>query len=240
MHAIVHDAHRYDYWENAMPMIRTLAVLVAVAVGWLGFSQSSEALSPQEELIEESRLTVLRLVDGGDYPQLRTYIQNARGIMIIPELVRGGFVLGGEGGTGVMLLRQVDGSWGYPTFVSVASGSVGIQIGGQISEVVLTVMTDEGVNTMLSDEFTLGADLNAAAANYGVGIEGGTALDRNAEMYAFSYNSGLFVGGALEGTVLSNLEDWNQNYYAPGATAEAIRAGLYTNSHAEILRQTLP
>lgn len=93
---------------------------------------------------------------------------------------------------------------------------------------------------MLSDEFTLGADVNAAIANYGAGLEAGTALDRNADMYAFSYNSGLFVGAALEGMVMSNLEEWNQQYYAAGATPEAIRAGLYTNSHADILRQALP
>jgi lipid-binding SYLF domain-containing protein len=218
---------------------RVAAALLALGLV-LASSLPAQALTRQEEVIEQSRLTLIRLMTSQEFPQLSRYLANARGVLIVPELVRGGFVLGAEGGTGVLVLRQPSGGWGQPTFVSLAAGSIGLQVGGQVSQVVMTLMTDEAVVTMLSDEFTLGADANVAFANVGAGIEAGTALDRNADIYAFSFADGLFVGAGLEGTVISEIRRFNEAYYGSGATAEQVRAGLYVNPHANILLNELP
>lgn len=222
-----------------LPGRSILAVVVALILALVS-TLPAHALTRQEEVVEQSRLTLLRLLDSDEFPQLRRFLADARGVLIMPELVRGGFVLGAEGGTGVLVLRQIDGSWGYPTFVSLAAGSIGLQVGGQVSQVVMSIQTDEGVVTMLRDEFTVGADANVAFANVGAGIEAGTALDRNADIYAFSYADGLYLGAGLEGTVMSNIEGFNADYYGTGATAEQVRAGLYQNPHADILRAVLP
>ncbi len=219
---------------------RRLVAFVTALLVTLAASLPAQALTRQEEVIEQSRLTLMRLIDSEEFPQLRSYLANARGVLIVPELVRGGFVLGAEGGTGILLLRGVDGQWGYPTFMSLAAGSIGLQVGGQVSQVVMTLQTDEAVVTMLSDDFTLGADANAAFANVGAGIEAGMALDRNADIYAFSYADGLYVGAGLEGTVIREIEEFNAAYYGTGATAEQVRAGLYQNPQADILRTQLP
>ena len=230
---------RIDRVRPTGPGHRLTTFLVALVVA-LAASLPAQALTRQEEVIEQSRLTLLRLLDSEEFPQLRSYAANARGVLIVPELVRGGFVIGAEGGTGVLLLRQTDGQWGYPTFMSLAAGSIGLQVGGQVSQVVMTLQTDEAVVTMLSDDFALGADANVAFANVGAGIEAGMALDRNADIYAFSYADGLFVGAGLEGTVIREIEEFNGTYYGDGATAEQVRAGLYRNPHADVLRSALP
>ena len=221
------------------PLRRLAAFLTALVIAFAA-SLPAQALTRHEELIEEARLTLLRLLDSEEFPQLRRFLVNARGVMIMPELVRGGFVLGAEGGSGVLMLRQVDGTWGYPTFISLAAGSIGLQVGGQVAQVVMSIQTEEGVTTMLQDAFTLGADANVAFANVGAGIEAGTALDRNADIYAFSFADGLYAGASLEGSVLSNIGEFNEAYYGQGVTAEQVRAGLYRNPHADILRNLLP
>ena len=220
--------------------IAPIMVLCAVALALVVVSpRPATALTAEERLVEEARLAFESIrADGIDY--FEDAVGNARAIIIIPNLVRGGFLFGGEGGSGVMLARLADGTWSYPAFFDIGGGSVGLQIGGQVSETVLAVMTDEAVQAVLNRSFTVGADLSAAVVNVGRGLDARTGLDLNAPMYAFSLTRGLFIGGALEGSLLLSADRRNQVYYLPGATADGILAGQYTNAQANPLRATLP
>lgn len=200
----------------------------------------SVALNSQERLVEDARLSIESMLSDPSQPSLPNYVRQARAVLVFPELLRGGFIIGGEGGIGVMLAREPDGSWSYPAFVTMAAGSVGLQIGGQVSEMLLLVMTQEGLDSLMDRYVTLGADANVAAITMGAGVEARTGLDLNADMYAFSRNQGLFAGGALEGSVVSAYTDWNELYYNRGATPRAIFSGQYTNTHAQPLRDALP
>lgn len=214
--------------------------LLLALVLLLGAAAPAAALTPQEKLVEEARLTALSLLADPQLPDLPAYATAARAIIIMPELVRGGFFFGAEGGTGVLLVHQPGGTWSDPVFLTMVAGSFGLQFGGQIAEMVLTIMTDAGLNAVLDRNVTLGADLSAAIASVGSGLEARTGIGLDADMYAFSRTEGLFIGGSVEGSVIAESSDWNRAYYGSGASARAIVGGQYTNPHSETLRMVLP
>ena len=144
-------------------MLRRCMMFIAVAVAvTAGAAAPASAISDQQQLVERARLTILSFLDDPDYPQLRINIENAAAVVIVPALVKGGFIFGGEGGKGVLLARNADGSWSDPSFVVFAGGSFGLQFGGAVNEVVLSIMTEKGLNAILDNEGRIGADFTVA------------------------------------------------------------------------------
>ncbi|MEQ9814366.1 MAG: lipid-binding SYLF domain-containing protein [Azospirillaceae bacterium] len=193
----------------------------------------------QQALVSQAASTVRDMQRDPDFTVMPLYFERAQAIVVFPELIRGGFIFGGEGGQGVLVVRRDDGSWGYPVFIDTAGGSFGLQIGGQVSETVIAVMTEEGLDALLNRQVTFGADANVAVVNAGVGIEARTGLALNADMYAFSRNRGLFAGGTLEGAGVSLNEPAARAYYGQGASSQAVIDGQYSNPGADSLRQAL-
>ncbi|NBC34544.1 MAG: hypothetical protein GVY13_17850 [Alphaproteobacteria bacterium] len=219
-----------------------LAVLLALALAVLlaaGPFSPARALTSEERLVEEARLTILSMLGDPNYEIMQPYLASAEGVLILPDLYRGGFIFGAEGGEGVLLVRREDGGWSHPAFYFMGGGSFGLQIGGQISETVLTIMTARGVDALINRRVRVGADLSGAIVAVGGGIEAGSALDLDADLYAFSRTQGLFAGLSLEGAVIHDLAGRNENYYGSGATPRAIFSGQYSNSHADALRAAL-
>src|SRR3546814_9085 len=134
-----------------------------------------------------------------DFFELPKFIKAAKGIFIVPQLVKGGFIRGAEGGTGVFLARGTDGTWSPPAFYTLGAASIGLQIGGEVKEVVFVLMSDKAVDAMLSSEFKLGADASVTVGPIGRGVEASRSTDFTSDIYAFSKSVGLFGGGALEG-----------------------------------------
>lgn len=218
--------------------------LIAVALAFALLQTAAlpaHAAKEGEELVEESRFTLDRLLAHKDMAELRSFLSRARGVLIIPELVKGGFIVGAEGGSGVLLVRGSDGSWSPPAFYTLAAGSIGLQIGGQVSEVVFTLMSEGAVNALLKSEFKLGADASVAMGPLGAGVEASTTTNLNADIYAFSRAVGLFGGGALEGAKIFPREKWNAAYYgAPATPREIVIERKFFNPHADALRAALP
>jgi lipid-binding SYLF domain-containing protein len=193
-----------------------------------------------QSVVDQSRIAVQTLMTSPNTNALPRYIQAARAVMIIPQMFEGGFILGATGGNGVMLARLADGSWSYPAFYSCYGGSIGLQIGGQVSQLCLTIMTDRGFQTVQGSEFTVGADISGSIVNQGVGLGAHTAMGMDSDMYAFSLSQGLYAGGTLDGTVINELEDFNDAYYGFGASSRVIFEGRLYNPGAEGLRTILP
>ncbi len=218
-----------------------LAAALTAALLVPSFAKPAAAASVPEELVEESRFTVERLLGDPNLPDLRGYVKRARGVLIIPELVKGGFVFGAEGGSGVMLVRGADGTWSSPAFYTLAAGSFGLQIGGQVSEVVFTLMTKGAVDALLDDEFKLGADASVAVGPFGLGVEASTTTNLAADIFAFSKSVGLFGGGSLEGAKLISRKTWNDEYYGASVSPRAVVIErTFFNPQAERLRGALP
>lgn len=201
----------------------------------------AQAASPAEELVEESRFSIERMLVDENLTHLKGYIERARGVLIIPELIKGGFVFGAEGGSGVLMVRGQDGSWSAPAFYTLAAGSFGLQIGGQVSEVVFTLMNDGAVKAMLSNEFKLGGDASVAMGPYGAGVEASTTTNMDEDIYAFSKSVGLFGGASLEGAKIFERRKWLVEYYGAAATARAVVVERkFFNPQADKLRKALP
>jgi len=222
---------------------RRTVFAAAVAAVMLGFAlaNSAAATTPAEELVEKSRFSVERVLADPDMQKLKSIVQQARGVVIIPQLVKGGFIVGAEGGSGVFMARSADGSWSSPAFYTLAAGSFGLQIGGQVSEVVFVLMTDGAVEALLGNELKLGVDAGVAIGPLGMGLEASTTTNLGADIYAFSKSVGLFGGVAFEGAKLISRNSWNDAYYGAPAPARAVVIEqLFFNAQAERLRHALP
>lgn len=196
--------------------------LVLAAVLALAHSPSAWAVDPAQQVIDNARRTFETLLDDPDQRELQNVIAQAKGVLIFPRVIKGGFILAGEGGTGVLLVKGEDGVWSSPAFYTLAAGSIGLQIGGQVSQVVLTVMNDGAVDAILSNRFKVGADASVAVGPFGKGVEASTTTNLNVDVYAFSKTAGLFGGGALEGAAIVARDKLNQAYYGPGYTPQDI------------------
>ncbi len=204
-------------------------------------ARTALAASPAEELVAESLFSIERLLSEPNLPDLETYVKNARGVLIIPELVKGSFIVGAEGGSGVLMVRGSDGTWSSPAFYTLAAASFGLQIGGQVSEVVFTLMTEGAVQALLANEVKLGADASVAVGPFGLGIEASTTTNLDADIYAFSKTVGLFGGGSLEGAKLFSRASWNDAYYGASASPRAVVIErIFFNPQAEPLRNAVP
>lgn len=140
-------------------------------------------------------------------------LQRAEGIAILPEVVKAGAFLGGRGGTGVLLLRQADGSWSNPLFIGIGAGSIGWQFGVQASDVVLVFTTRRSIQGIADGKITLGGDAAAVAGPVGRSATAATSVTFDAEVYSYSRAKGLFAGVSLEGSFLFIRERANERFY---------------------------
>lgn len=164
-------------------------------------------------------------------------VGRARGIFIVPQMLRGGFILGGAGGRGVLLAQEEPSAkWSYPAFYSMGSVSFGFQAGADSSEIILLIMTERGLNAMLSTDYKLGADASIAA-----GPVGASAKAQTADILAFGRSQGIFGGISVEGAAITPLFDWNRQYYGkPVQIFDILINQSLTNPQADSLRQLLP
>jgi lipid-binding SYLF domain-containing protein len=218
----------------------TLTLAGALTLPAVG-ARADEASNDAASIIDKSTATIRSLLRDPEFSELPRYIEAARAVVIFPQLIKGGFILGGEGGYGVLLVRGADRSWSAPAFFALAAGSIGLQIGGQVSEVVLTVMNDGALDSILNRKVKFGADVSVAVGPIGKGLEASTTANLKDDVYAFSRAVGLFGGGSLEGAGLFERNTLNSAYYGAGATARSIVIERrYFNSEADPLRTALP
>ncbi len=198
------------------------------------------AASEPQQLVEKARLTAERLLTHSEFPTLRGWMRKAKGVLIIPSLLKAGFVVGGEGGSGVLLSRDRKTGWSDPAFYTLGAGSIGLQIGVQDSQVLFVIMTDKGLEAMIDKQVKLGADASIAVGPKGAGVEAATTAGFGADIYSFSMTRGVFGGVSFEGSVAIEREDWNRSYYGAGATPRAIvLERKFTNPNATSLRKAL-
>ena len=179
-------------------------------------------ITDQKELLAKAQSTLESMLSNPDYPSLLNLATRAKAILIVPRMLKLSFLIGGHGGSGVLLARGADNKWSNPAFYTIAGINYGFQIGGQASELILTVMSEKGLRALLDHELTLGADAGASIGTIGRGAHAATGLGQDADVYAFARSEGLYVGISLDGTVITPDTGWDEAFYGKGATPEAI------------------
>ena len=227
--------------KTARRMIMTVGLLLAVLVAP---PVAQADTTGQQRLVERSRLVLDSFLDDPNFQQMRPYVQNAYGVLIIPEMLRAGFFLGAQHGIGVLLVRDPQtGAWGSPAFYDLYGGSLGLQFGGQSSDVVMTLMNQGAVDKLLTGkvEVKFGADAGLAVGRVGAGVGAATTTHFGEDVYAFSKSKGLYGGVAVDGTAVVAKRAWNAAYYGrPIAPAEIVRSRQTVASNdLDALRQSL-
>jgi len=217
--------------------------LVSLAVSFLFASlfavPSSAQQVTEEDLAQRVTKAQFTFRDFERDPRMTWFRQNvryAKGLLIMPVLVRGGFFFGGSGGRGVLLAQDGAGTWSNPAFYDVGSASFGLQFGAAGGQVILMIMTDRGLRRFLNDKFQLGAD-----ASISVGPEGIGAKAEIFDIFSFSRVKGIFAGLTIEGGLAVVNRADNQTYY--GQTKISPRDILirrkYKNPQADDLIRVL-
>jgi len=220
-------------WSALISVLLTAFLVCSAIPAWAG-----DDIKDPKALVVAAQKTFQDFVADPDMTWFKNNYPKAKAVFIVPQLVKAGFVFGGSGGSGALLRNEKKyGTWSYPAFYSMGSVTFGLQIGGAVSEVILLVMTQKGMDKMLSSSFKLGADMDAAVGpvGAGTGIKGVTA-----DIYIFSRSKGVFGGLTIEGAVIATRDKWNSAYYGREVSpADILVLHNVSNIQADSLRAAL-
>ena len=152
-------------------------------------------------------------------------LDDAKAIVVVPDTIKAGFMIGGRRGLGLMSVKTPDGTWSNPVFVKLAGASFGLQAGVQSADVILVFRSERGVDSIVNGKITLGADAGIAAGPVGRNASAATDGELKAEIWSWSRARGLFAGVALDGAVLSIDNGANRTAYGSGTTPRAVFEG---------------
>jgi lipid-binding SYLF domain-containing protein len=194
----------------------------------------------QQTLVDRATLTVQEMMTQNVSQDPKSLLRNAKAVMVCPRIFKAGFFFGGEGGNCVLLARAGNGTWSYPAFYSIGSGSFGFQFGIEDNELLMMIMTERGLNAVLDSQIKLGANAGIAVATLGAGVQGSTTTAVGADIVAFAASRGLFGGVALEGSLMSSDSHADQSYYGqPLAARQLVMQMQGGNPGADPLREVL-
>jgi len=179
-----------------------------IAAAAIGFVANANAQGEQQVLVDQASTTLSNFMRDPEMKWLQQNIGRAKAVLISPEIVKAGFIVGGSGGRAVLVAKN-GGKWVGPAFYTLATASIGFQAGVAASEMVTLVMTDKGMNSMMASSFKFGGDASVAAGPVGAGAQSNVTAD----LIAFSRSKGVYGGLNLDGTVVSSNSDWDKAYY---------------------------
>ena len=205
-----------------MSFATRLAALLSLA---LLFAASAVAGSREDERARNAVrvLTEIQAIPESAIPD--KLLDEARAIVVVPDTIKAGLVIGGRRGHGLLSVKNPGGTWSNPSFVTLTGGSIGFQAGVQSADVVLAFRTDRGLESIVNGKFTLGADAGVAAGPLGRHAATATDGELKAEIWSWSRARGLFAGVALDGAVLAIDDAANQSVYGAGTTPRMIFEG---------------
>jgi len=218
--------------RNRLPLGTALGIAGALAA-----TLPLRADPKPDELVASSEKTLEHFVQDPDLSWFRDHVHDAKAVLIAPKVVKAGFILGGSGGHGLLLYLDPDKDiWVGPAFYSLATASVGFQAGVEVSELVTLVMTEKGLNALLSSSFKIGGDASVAVGPVGAGAHTNVVAD----LITFARSKGLYGGLNLDGTVVKVAGDWNGDYYGRAASPTDILIRQKVTTHrADSLRKHL-
>jgi SH3 domain-containing YSC84-like protein 1 len=186
------------------------SLFAACAVSLVALSPAVQAQSEQQKLVNDATTTFSNFVRDPDMTWFQKNAGRAKGFLIAPQVAKAGFIFGGSGGRAVLVARNPKtGKFDGPVFYVLATASVGFQAGISVSEVITMVMTEKGLNSLLSTSVKLGGDASIAAGPVGAGAQGEVITD----MVSFARAKGVYGGLNLDGTAVTISDEWNEAYY---------------------------
>ena len=218
-----------------------MASTLAVALLLLGIgSARADDADDAKQIVEKAKLTVEQFQKDEKMDAFRDLAKRARGMLILPQMLRAAFIVGASGGTGVLVARDDVGKpWHGPAFHTLGGASFGFQAGADAAEVIILAMTERGVTKLLSPQVKLGADISVAAGPVGAGAAAATA-GLSADLVSYSISKGLYGGFSVDGSVVGVRTSLNNAYYGKEVTpTDILIKGTVRNPHADPLLEAV-
>ncbi len=222
--------------RNLFPLAAALGLVTTAGVT----SPSARADSSPQAIVDHAVGTLQDLRYDKEFGNALQLIPRARAILIAPQIFKAGFFFGGEGGRAVLMARGVNGNWSNPAFYTVASGSFGLQIGAQESEMIMFIMSERALHALMANKFEIGANAGIAVATLGSTVAGATTTNGGPDIIVWASSSGAYAGISLAGTLVQPNGDMDAAYYGqPLTSSEIVLEGLAHNPDAAPLVQSL-
>ncbi|HEX9647729.1 MAG TPA: lipid-binding SYLF domain-containing protein [Alphaproteobacteria bacterium] len=202
---------------------RAPAAALLICASLMALPLSPAAANDAQKLVDDATSMVRAMLVDPDWQDFNSAYKRAKAVVLVPDFLKAGFVVGGAGGQCLMVARSgPDGAWSAPSFCLIGEASFGLQIGAQKSEVLMLVMTDGALERLASGNAKLGGNAGLSVGLIGAGVQGATTLNLGADIYAFARSQGLYGGVALDGGWIGPDTDYNQAYYGRAVSARNI------------------
>ncbi len=217
------------------PNMVGLALVIALAGCAAG--QKPAGSVEEQGTVDKALVTFRNFKADKDLEWFQQNLKECKGLLIIPNMLKAGFILGGSGGSGVLVARnEKTGDWSQPAFYTLGSVTLGLQIGGESAEVIMMIRTQKALDTLYTTEFKLGGDTSVAAGPMGIGAKSVVTAD----IVSFAKSKGLFAGLNLEGAVVKVSADANKAYYGKEVSpVDIIVKNTVSNPGSAKLREEL-
>lgn len=200
----------------------TRALLAFVTIGAVMLSITTlNAQQAESDRVAESAKVLEEILGARDNNIPKSILDKARAIVVIPSTVKGAFVVGAQRGKGVISGR-VGSEWSAPGFITLTGGSIGLQIGGQATDIVLVVMNERGLDNLMQNSFKIGGSASVAAGPVGREASASTDYRFQAEILSYSRSRGVFAGVSLAGSTIRADRDANEKIYGVGYNTKQI------------------
>jgi lipid-binding SYLF domain-containing protein len=184
-----------------------------VLIGFSTIPLRATEEEPGADRIAKSVEVLREMIDLPEEGLPSRILEKCYGLAVIPGVIKAAYGFGGQYGRGLVVIRNDDGTWSNPAFISLIGGSLGWQIGVQKADIVLVFKTAKSIDNIAAGKVTLGADLSVAAGPVGRSAEASTDLDLEAEIYSYSRSKGLFAGVSIKGASIQIDKDANKAFY---------------------------
>jgi len=207
---MIHLRRKHPFITKRLPLM--VAVLFGTMVVVSATSALAADAAEQQQLVDKAKMTVEAFgADPSVGPATREFKGEAKALFIVPQFLRGALVFGGAGGSGVLLVRdEKTKKWSEPAFYTIGSASFGLQIGGDVSELIFVVRNQKGLEEFYRTDFKLGGDISVAVGPVG---DGAHAKGITGDLVSYAKKKGAFVGMAVDGSIIAVSDDSNNAYY---------------------------
>ena len=210
--------------------------LILILSGCAGIQKTGGSVEEQG-IVDKSLVTFRNFMADKEMEWFQKNLKDTKALLIVPNLLKAGFILGGSGGSGVLVARDgKTADWSQPAFYMIASVTFGLQIGGESAEVIMMIRTQKALDALFTTDFKLGGDASVAAGPVGVG----TKANVTADVVSFAKSKGLYAGLNLEGSVAKVSDESNKAYYTKAASpVDIIVKKVVSNPGSAKLREEL-
>jgi lipid-binding SYLF domain-containing protein len=209
-----------------------------LAVTMLAAPLVAQAQTSQQVTIDGARKVLNDLRHDKEFGNAAQLMRQAKAVFIVPKLVKGGFIFGGEGGNGVLMVHN-RGGWSDPAFYAIGAASFGLQVGLEQSELIMLIMTQKGLEGILHDNFKIGAQAGISVVTLGSGVEGAIGGATPPDVVLWSSSTGLYGGLTVDGSVIKSEPNMDSEFYGRPVTPREVLFGSVLSPRAAPLRREI-